>query len=238
MLKFKNSYSIRATEISISVMYKAQMILIRDMLFEHLTPEEVDQLDLVTLEMSTVDGFQGRQNKIILLSWVVGGVSQKDPVVSAFFKDAHRLCVATSRAQYGFLMAGNCRGVRAAVDPKNFIRQSTKPPKLFDLLQMIKQENDIFCYPESEYLDNAPQRLQQEEERRGEQLEGDLLYCCRCPERAESQQMPPQPEFWRQQALTWGPARWQGSRWPVDEAPLRRGWLWLWTLGGGAEVHG
>ena len=179
MLKFKDGQtSISATDISIIVMYKAQRIVIRDMLLQALTPEEVDQIDLVTLEISTVDAFQGRQNKIIFLSWVVGGVNQKDPAVSAFFKDAHRLCVAISRAQYGFLMAGNFRGLLAAVDPKNpgnFIRQNTRPPKLFELLTMIKQEDDLFRYPESEYRDTAPQRLQQEEERRGEQLQQDLL---------------------------------------------------------------
>ena len=60
-------------------------------------------------------------------------------------------------------------------NPDNFIHQSTEPPNLFDPL-MTATIGDLFPLPESECLDTAPPRLTQEEQRRrSEQLEQDLL---------------------------------------------------------------
>lgn len=178
MLQDEDGKHIKADDISIIVIYKSQLALIRSKLIKRLSPEDYVKINITALEISTVYSFQGRQNKIIFLSWVVGGVDRKDPHVTAFFRDAHRLCVAISRAQHAFIMAGNFRGLLAALDPKNSsnnIRAHKAPPKLFHLLKMVEQEGDLFRYPESEYPDTAPQRLGDEILRRSQQQEHDML---------------------------------------------------------------
>ncbi|XP_059169631.1 NFX1-type zinc finger-containing protein 1-like [Physella acuta] len=83
------------TEISILGMYEGQVSLIKQ--YVSKVPAVRDVL------VTTVDNFQGEQNKIILLSLV----RSNDRENIGFLSSDNRVCVAMTRAQHGLYVLGN-----------------------------------------------------------------------------------------------------------------------------------
>ncbi len=82
------------SDITVLSMYLAQMRIIR---------KELKERKLSLIKVSTVDNYQGEENKIVILSLVR---SNKDDKIG-FLGIDNRVCVAFSRAQYGFYCIGN-----------------------------------------------------------------------------------------------------------------------------------
>lgn len=55
------------------------------------------------IRVSSVDGYQGEENEIVLLSLVRSNSNKS----IGFLKTSNRVCVALSRAKLGFYIAGN-----------------------------------------------------------------------------------------------------------------------------------
>lgn len=79
-------------EITIITMYGGQRALIKRKLREERRPD----LDPSCILVSSVDGYQGEENKIIILSLVRSNSSGS----IGFLKVANRVCVSLSRAQH------------------------------------------------------------------------------------------------------------------------------------------
>lgn len=78
-------------EITIITMYSGQKSLIKKTLREERRPN----LDTELIQVSSVDGYQGEENKIIILSLVRSNTNGQ----IGFLKVANRVCVALSRAK-------------------------------------------------------------------------------------------------------------------------------------------
>ncbi|RYH11069.1 hypothetical protein EON65_38970 [archaeon] len=104
-------YPKEKTNIGIIAPYRAQRKLITRMLKEHLGGKVYNALDT---EISTVDGFQGREKDIIIFSCVRAptGNSSKQLIDRSgagigFLKEWQRLNVAITRARFGLWLVGH-----------------------------------------------------------------------------------------------------------------------------------
>ncbi|KAI9493210.1 RNA helicase [Zychaea mexicana] len=86
-------------DITIITMYSGQKSLIR----RALRAERRADLDPFLIPVSSVDGYQGEENKIIILSLVRSNAAGQ----IGFLKVANRVCVALSRAREGMYILGN-----------------------------------------------------------------------------------------------------------------------------------
>ncbi|CAL1540382.1 unnamed protein product, partial [Lymnaea stagnalis] len=86
-----------ANDITILGAYSGQVTLIQELITNSKKPW------LQTVHVSTVDSFQGEQNKIILLSLVRSNVKER----VGFLSTDNRVCVALSRAQFGMYVIGD-----------------------------------------------------------------------------------------------------------------------------------
>uniref|UniRef100_A0A2S2P903 NFX1-type zinc finger-containing protein 1 n=2 Tax=Schizaphis graminum TaxID=13262 RepID=A0A2S2P903_SCHGA len=86
-------------DITIMAMYNAQVVYISNLIksppFEHLAD----------IRVSSVDGYQGEENEIVLLSLV----RSNNNYSIGFLKTNNRVCVALSRARLGFYIAGDLK---------------------------------------------------------------------------------------------------------------------------------
>ncbi|KAA8493028.1 Regulator of nonsense transcripts 1 [Porphyridium purpureum] len=81
------------------------------------------------IEISTVDGFQGREKELIVLSTV----RSNDSGTLGFVSDWRRLNVAASRARRGLIVVGSLRTLRAGGDPwKSWIFELDKRKVIVD----------------------------------------------------------------------------------------------------------
>lgn len=78
--------------------------------------EELSKGQWSVEDVATVDAFQGKQARIILLDIVAASkendaLLEKDqfPHLSAYGRGSHRLCVSITRAEYGFIVFGHQR---------------------------------------------------------------------------------------------------------------------------------
>ncbi|XP_059169736.1 NFX1-type zinc finger-containing protein 1-like [Physella acuta] len=85
-------------EITILATYGGQVSLIKETMVNNFPGNS-----LQNIRVSTVDNFQGEQNKIILLSLVRSNTQES----VGFLSTDNRVCVALSRAQYGMYVIGN-----------------------------------------------------------------------------------------------------------------------------------
>ncbi|KAI8138634.1 RNA helicase [Fennellomyces sp. T-0311] len=86
-------------DITIITMYSGQRSLIK----RALRAERRAELDPALIAVSSVDGYQGEENKIIILSLV----RSNSAGTIGFLKVANRVCVALSRAKEGMYILGN-----------------------------------------------------------------------------------------------------------------------------------
>ncbi|CAO3567477.1 unnamed protein product [Mortierella alpina] len=87
------------SEITVLAMYAGQ----RNMIMERLHRCQVPDADKV--RVSTVDGFQGEENEIIILSLVRSNSNNS----IGFLKTSNRVCVGLSRAKKGMYILGNAK---------------------------------------------------------------------------------------------------------------------------------
>jgi cold shock CspA family protein len=84
----------KATQITVLTPYSGQVKLLR---------QEFKALDIDSIYITSVDNYQGEENDIIILSLVR---SNKQGIIG-FLSTSNRICVALSRAKWGFYMIGN-----------------------------------------------------------------------------------------------------------------------------------
>ncbi|POR36012.1 Helicase required for RNAi-mediated heterochromatin assembly 1 [Tolypocladium paradoxum] len=92
--------------ISILAYYTAQVNLVKDKLQRNVYLAARDS----EWSVRTIDGFQGEENDIILLS-LVRGPDGRGRAMPGFLADENRAVVATSRAKCGFYIFGNAQNV-------------------------------------------------------------------------------------------------------------------------------
>ncbi|RCI07258.1 NFX1-type zinc finger-containing protein 1 [Rhizopus stolonifer] len=88
-------------DITIITMYSGQKSMIKRALRDERRPN----VDPEPILVSSVDGYQGEENKIIILSLVRSNANGQ----IGFLKVANRVCVSLSRAQHGLYILGNAR---------------------------------------------------------------------------------------------------------------------------------
>ncbi|EPB87088.1 hypothetical protein HMPREF1544_06112 [Mucor circinelloides 1006PhL] len=88
-------------EITIITMYSGQKTMIKRALREERRPD----INPEPIQVSSVDGYQGEENKIVILSLVRSNAAGQ----IGFLKVVNRVCVSLSRAQHGFYILGNAR---------------------------------------------------------------------------------------------------------------------------------
>lgn len=95
--------SVQPSSIGIITPYDGQ----RKLLLEYI--EERGRCDIENVEIKNIDGFQGREKDIILISCVRSNADQE----IGFLTEERRLNVAITRAKYGLVMVGNMGVLRA-----------------------------------------------------------------------------------------------------------------------------
>ncbi|RWS08662.1 NFX1-type zinc finger-containing protein 1-like protein [Dinothrombium tinctorium] len=115
------SCGIDASQITILTTYNAQLELIKKKILSEYWDMFVKRLDMdqkkngekpkseFKMRISTVDGFQGEENDIILISFVRSNI--RDDI--GFLKISNRVCVALSRARKGMFCIGNFEKMRS-----------------------------------------------------------------------------------------------------------------------------
>ncbi|CAO3703460.1 unnamed protein product [Rhizopus stolonifer] len=88
-----------AQDITIITMYAGQKTILKKFLRE----ERRSMIDTEPIQISSVDGYQGEENKIIILSLVRSNTNGQ----IGFLRAANRVCVALSRAKHGMYILGN-----------------------------------------------------------------------------------------------------------------------------------
>ena len=73
------------------------------------------------VEINTVDKFQGRENKIIILSFVRSGSKSESEIHSELLESINRLTVAVTRAQYKLIAIGCSRSLKTIPVTKKLI---------------------------------------------------------------------------------------------------------------------
>ncbi|KAL0081247.1 RNA helicase [Phycomyces blakesleeanus] len=88
-------------DITIITMYSGQRTTIKKALKKERKPE----VDTSLVQVSSVDGYQGEENKIIILSLV----RSNNAGMIGFLSIANRVCVSLSRAKHGMYILGNAK---------------------------------------------------------------------------------------------------------------------------------
>jgi regulator of nonsense transcripts 1 len=97
---------IKASEIGVVTPYSGQVRLLNDLFEQAGGREEFESYH--GLEIKTVDGYQGREKDVIVLS----AVRANDAGEIGFLKDRRRLNVAITRARRGLILIGHPRTLR------------------------------------------------------------------------------------------------------------------------------
>lgn len=158
-------------DIGVITPYTAQKLLIQKKLKEKFKKTKINNL-----EISSVDGFQGREKNFIILSNVRSNKNNK----IGFLKDFRRLNVSITRAKYGMIIIGNANCLyknksawrnyinyfqenNLLYAPKTIIAQDGQ--KEFDIndlrkINILKDKNYKYEYENDEYdFDYSDNRL-------------------------------------------------------------------------------
>ncbi len=124
MVTFLKARGIELGQIGIISPYKAQVYLLKEMLRESVLYNEREQGEKTSiqenfLQVDTVDGFQGREKDVILISLVRTGEKG-----IGFLQDTRRLNVALTRAKKLRITFGNAKGLSKYPVYDTFIDQS------------------------------------------------------------------------------------------------------------------
>lgn len=106
LTKYFEDIGYKPEQITIVATYLAQKTLIENKL------NNMQSMGKTRILVSTVDGYQGEENDIVILSLVRS--NQHNNI--GFLKTNNRVCVALSRARHGFFMIGNMNCLKASSD--------------------------------------------------------------------------------------------------------------------------
>ncbi|XP_057672851.1 NFX1-type zinc finger-containing protein 1 [Diorhabda carinulata] len=119
----------KSEEITILAAYAGQVVTINQ------EAAKIKNKDLKKVDVTTVDNFQGEENRIILLSLV----RNNDEESVGFLKIENRICVALSRAKEGFYIMGNMRMLSNVSKIWKDIRKTLKT------IEAIGRSLPLFC---------------------------------------------------------------------------------------------
>jgi hypothetical protein len=94
---------LRASDIAVISPYASQVRLLRSMLRVHAGEDSRDRGHSGTVEVATVDGFQGREKEVVVFSCVRASASGG----LGFLADARRVNVAMTRGKTGLIVIGH-----------------------------------------------------------------------------------------------------------------------------------
>ncbi|KAL6900094.1 P-loop containing nucleoside triphosphate hydrolase protein [Trichoderma evansii] len=108
------SSGLPASDITVLTYYNAQLDLIQRLIGQHTTLKHCK----AHLGVYTVDGFQGKENEVIIISLVRNPNHSKGQAKAdaGFVQDENRAVVATSRAKHGMFIFGNARNLLDSTD--------------------------------------------------------------------------------------------------------------------------
>lgn len=117
--------TLSAKDIAIITFYSAQTRLLRDT-FDYDASYELESLlgrsraeTLSQVEVNTVDGFQGREKSVVILSTV----RSNSGGYIGFLRDKRRLNVALTRAKDGLIVVGNKRTLRLSTESDTYLSE-------------------------------------------------------------------------------------------------------------------
>jgi superfamily I DNA and/or RNA helicase len=106
--RFLCEQGVQPQEITIVTAYAAQQRLIEDKRRQLYFLRSID-----AVHVTTIDNYQGEENRIIILSLV----RNNDSKSVGFLRTSNRVCVALSRAQHGLFILGNMAMLSASQSP-------------------------------------------------------------------------------------------------------------------------
>ena len=107
----------------------------------------VDSNDCLDIQLNTVDGFQGKEKDIIIISCV----RSNDESNIGFLTDERRMNVAITRARYGLFVVGNANTLKSNqlwmsfinhVEATRMVVDTTKGKCLHDSIKLMSNSND------------------------------------------------------------------------------------------------
>ncbi|KAK5402956.1 hypothetical protein LTR06_010382 [Exophiala xenobiotica] len=141
--RYLNKNGVRPDQITVLTFYNGQ----RKRLLKEL--RAYSDITAGYLQVKTVDSYQGEENDIVILSLTRSNEECK----IGFLANINRVCVALSRAKYGFYMFGNSQALMTASDLwYNVIMRMSSPPKriagVFPIQCKMHQATCFMEYPE------------------------------------------------------------------------------------------
>lgn len=149
-------FEFTSRRIGVVTPYRSQLSLLRSRFSSAFGPEQISDM-----EFNTVDGFQGREVDILVLSTVrASGSSSEMPKSSSngigFVADVRRMNVALTRAKFSLWVVGNARTLQTNVNWAALIENS-KERNLF--ASVTRPYNSIFTKAGSSSCKNNPSKL-------------------------------------------------------------------------------
>lgn len=149
-------FEFTSRRIGVVTPYRSQLSLLRSRFSSAFGPEQISDM-----EFNTVDGFQGREVDILVLSTVrASGSSSETPKSSSngigFVADVRRMNVALTRAKFSLWVVGNARTLQTNVNWAALIENS-KERNLFT--SVTRPYNSIFTKAVSSSCKNNPSKL-------------------------------------------------------------------------------
>jgi hypothetical protein len=100
----------KLTDIAVITPYKAQVEKVKEVFKENFhyfsVPESVFQ-EFIENRIYTIDSFQGREEEIVIISWVRSNYEPGQPRKTGFLKDFRRVNVSLSRARKKMILIGD-----------------------------------------------------------------------------------------------------------------------------------
>lgn len=100
----------KLTDIAVITPYKAQVEKIKEVFrenFHYFSVPEGDFQEFIENRIYTVDSFQGREEEIVIISWVRSNYEPGQPRKTGFLKDFRRVNVSLSRARKKMILIGD-----------------------------------------------------------------------------------------------------------------------------------
>jgi len=112
--------------------YAEQVSLIRHKFREYF---KLSRKDPCPIDVNTVDGFQGREKDIVMVSTVRANTDPKESI--GFVKDRRRMNVAFTRARLNLWVVGHAGALSKNEDWRTFIRMQKKECRFLNVSQPI-----------------------------------------------------------------------------------------------------
>lgn len=100
----------KLTDIAVITPYKAQVEKVKEVFrenFNYFSVPESDFQEFIENRIYTIDSFQGREEEIVIISWVRSNYEPGQPRKTGFLKDFRRVNVSLSRARKKMILIGD-----------------------------------------------------------------------------------------------------------------------------------